>query len=354
MSAWSTSTNAPSWEITQPDVDALRQPLIDLWQRNLPTAAKHRFEWLYGSGRAQGWLLGEPASPASGAAGLMLRTIAIGGRPTDCGATIDLNVNESLRSGGPALALARAVTNAADREGRELLFGMPNRSAAAVLKRAGYRELGAFSDWTKVLRTEPNLQRVLRSRFASRLLAPVADKALHLISFDWYAPVSKDWIAEPLSQFDGRFDRLSSRAASQFDVVGERTEDFLTWRFTKCPDLDYHIFTVAERATGELSGYVVWYENKGAISISDLLAIDGPATSLLLTEFSRHCRQSNSMAIRFGCLASAEFYHLLKRAGFHRRRNRHPVLARWSNRSDSKVREGANWYLTMADSDTDV
>jgi len=351
---WPTSTNAPQWEVTQPDAASLREPLLGLWRRNLPTAAEHRFDWLYGSGRARAWLLGERDATPAGAAGLMLRRMTVAGRMVDGGAAIDLNVDQTQRSVGPALALVRAVTGAADREGREVLFGMPNRSATAVMKRAGYREVGEFSCWTKLLSTEQKLHSVLRSRWASQLMAPLTDKALQLTSIEWRTRLPRQIIAETLPRFDSRFDGLWSRVADRFDVIGERTEDYLNWRFTNCPDLAYEIFTLAERATGELLGYVVWYADEGAVSISDLLAIDEPTTTLLLTAFSRSVRRTNASAIRFGCLGSPEFYRLLQRAGFHRRQNRHPVLGRLSGAAEAANCQEANWYLTMADSDTDV
>ena len=351
---WPSSTNAPQWEVTQPDVASLRAPLLGLWQRNLPTAAEHRFDWLYGSGRARAWLLGEPDSTPAGAAGLLLRRMSVAGRMVECGAAIDLNVDQTQRSVGPALALVRAVTGAADREGREVLFGMPNRSATAVMKRAGYRELGEFSCWTKLLSSRQKLDRVLRSRWASRLVAPLTDKALQLLSTEWRVRLPRQVVAESLSRFDSRFDRLWSHVPSRFDVIGERTQDYLSWRFASCPDLVYEIFTLASRETGELLGYVVWYADEGAVSISDLLAVDEPTTALVLAEFSRAVRRTKAAAIRFGCFGSPAFYRQLQRAGFHRRQNRHAILSRLEGESKTAIREGANWYLTMADSDTDV
>ena len=126
---WPTIANAPPFEVTQPDAASLRAPLLDLWRRNLPTAAEHRFDWLYGSGRSRAWLLGEPDAPPMGAAGLMLRRTAVEGVVIDGGAAIDLNVDQTQRSVGPALTLIRSIINAADRDARTLLFGMPNRSA---------------------------------------------------------------------------------------------------------------------------------------------------------------------------------------------------------------------------------
>ncbi len=351
---WPMTANAPPFEVTHPDAAALRAPLLDLWQRNLPTAAEHRFDWLYGSGRSQAWLLGERDASPMGAAGLMRRRTAVEGAVVEGGSPIDLNVDQAQRSVGPALTLVRTIINAADGDGRAILYGMPNRSATAVMKRAGYREIGEFSSWTKLLRTEPTLRGKLRSPLASRLCAPLLDKALQWSSAEWRTRLPANAVAQDVSRFDGRFDALWLRAIARFDVIGERTENYLSWRFTQCPDLNYQIFTLASRVTNELLGYVVWYADEGAVSISDLLAVDDRSTSLLLAEFSRRTRRDGMAAIRLDCFGSTRFYRLLKLAGFHRRQNRHPVLCRFGGEVREQTQAGTNWFLTMADSDTDV
>ena len=222
------------------------------------------------------------------------------------------------------------------------------------MKRAGYREIGEFSSWTKLLRTEQKLRGRLRSRWASRLVAPLLDKALEWTSIEWRTRLPAQVVAQAVAQFDDRFDALWLRTVGRFDVTGERTESYLSWRFTQCPDLNYQVFTLADRVTHDLLGYVVWYADAGAVSISDLLAVDEPTTALLLAEFSRSVRREGVSAIRLGCFASPNFYRLLHAAGFHRRQNRHAVLCRLGGAVREQTRTGVNWFLTMADSDTDV
>ncbi len=349
-----TSTSPQRPEVFEVDCETLREPLIKLWQRNLPTASAHRFMWLYQSGHARAWLLGEPGSELAGAAGLMLRRMVVNGRVVDGGAAIDLNVDQSQRSVGPALTLARAVVSGSEAAGCELLFGMPNRSATAVMKRAGYRELGEFSSWTKLLDTRTKLQLIFRSKAMAAMVAPAMNRCLRLANREWLTRLPADVGTESLQRFDSRFDRLWERVRNRFDVVGERTESFLNWRFIQCPDLPYEIFALTQQSTGELLGYVVWFADDGAASISDLMAIDNQMTSVLLAEFSRQMRRKRFSAIRFGCFSSPEFYSQLMAAGFHRRKNRHPVICHASTACSDIASSNARWYLTMADSDTDV
>ena len=333
--------SSTTWRITQPDVRDARTPVLELWRRNLPGASSSRFGWLYESGRAEAFLLGEPRF--IGSTGCLSRRFALNGEMVEGGAAIDLNVDESQRSVGPAMTLARAVTQAADQNGLTCLYGLPIPRAAAVLKRCGYRQIGAVSNWTKLLRSEFKLRDVLRSQFAAKLAAPFVDAAMRWKSSSG-SRLPADVVAESPTEFDQRFDKLWQRASRRRGVIGERTADFLRWRFSKCPDLEYEIFTLSRR--GELLGYVVSYRDEDSVCISDLLADEG-STELLLSEFTRLARRRQASAIRMSCFAPPEFYRQLQSAGFSRRQDSTAVLVRTSA-------ELGVWYLTMADHDTDV
>lgn len=330
-----------TWRITQPDVHEARESVLELWRRNLPNASSSRFGWLYESGRAEVFLLGEPR--VVGSAGCLSRRFAIAGEMVDGGAAIDLNVDENQRSVGPALTLGRAVTSAADQSGLTCLYGLPIPRAAAVLKRCGYRQIGAISNWTKLLRSEFKLRDVLRSGLAAKLAAPFVDVALRWKSSDGRR-LPADVAVESPAEFDARFDKLWQRASRRFGVIGERTADFLTWRFSACPDLNYETFALSRR--GELLGYVVWYQAQESICIADCLA-DNDSTELLLSEFTRLARRRQASAIRMSCFGPPELYQQLQSAGFSRRQDSTAVLVRASAAT-------GDWYLTMADHDTDV
>lgn len=334
----------------QPDFATLRAPLLDLWQRNLPEASAARCDWLYGSGHARAWLLPGEVT-AIGAAGLMLRRLWVNRAWVEGGGAIDLNVDKAQRSVGPALQLVRAVVQSADAEGWPLLYGMPNRAATAVMKRAGYQQLGEFSSWTRVLDVRPQLTRRLRSRVAATVATPLVNAALRMRDlFRAGLPAGLEF--ETPTTFDTRFDRLSVRAAAHYDVMGERAAEFLKWRFDDCPDVDYRIFALVHRQDRELAGYLVWYSDPDGVSISDLLTAEPSLIGPLLEAFARQMRRSGVPAIRFYSFGPPDFYETLKQCGFLQRQNRHPVLCR--AQGGAPVSPQVRWYLTMADSDTDV
>lgn len=333
------------WRITRPTVNELREPLLDLWRRNLPDASRDRFEWMYGTGNAEAVVLGDPK--LIGAAGLMHRQFLVDGEVFDGGAAIDLNVDADQRSVGPAMTLARAVLQLADENGLLATYGFPIPRAAGVLKRCGYRQIGVVSNWTKLLRSEEKLRSVLRSSLAAKVASPLVDFALQWKSSRSTPGLPKNAVIETPIAFDERFDRLWRKAAQRYGALGERSAKYLRWRFTKCPEVRYECFAISQCRGGELLGYIVWYRSNNSMCIADLLADGDATTRLLLAEFARQARKRKADAIRLSCYAPSSFYSQLELAGFSRRKDSYPVLVRMPD-------WGGEMYLTMADHDTDV
>ncbi len=348
------AANTQQLVVTQVSVVAARETLLSLWARNLPEATPERFDWLYSDDRSQAWLLEESEAGVIGSAGRTPRRLFIAGQVVEAGSAIDLNVDAPKRSLGPALALVREVAAASEREGLSLMYAIPIPAAEVVMKFARYRPIGAMSHWTKLLRSEYKLRAHLRFDWAARLAALFVDVGLRLFDPARHKSLPTYVTSDVRSAFDERFDRLWLRARDRFAVIGERTAEFLTWRFLKCPEVRYQIFTLVDTRSHELLGYVVWTEETEAVSVADLLAADGATTPLLLAEFSRMIRRTGAAAIRLGCFAPAEFHQALQAAGFSRRADGQHVLVKRlgdQNSVTANAESGDNWYLTMADHD---
>src|SRR5260221_2980409 len=95
-----------------PDAPCDRSTILELWGRNLPTAAAGRYAWMYEAGPAQSWLARTADGAVVGSTGLMAREMKFGLTRCRVGQAIDLNVDSDHRTGGPALKLQRAVVAA--------------------------------------------------------------------------------------------------------------------------------------------------------------------------------------------------------------------------------------------------
>lgn len=336
-----------------------RDELLSLWSRNLPSATAARFDWMYAEGDARTWFASDDESVPIGAAGLMKRTFKVGDRLLPAGQAIDMNVDREHRSVGAALRLQRSVTETVLQDHLSLIYGTPNKQAQAVMRRVGYVALGNLQCWTKPLRSRSLLGRYLKWPMATRLAAPLVDIALKYRSPDAYYRRSATVVTEITTEFDDRFDRLWERAARQFPIMGERSAAYLNWRFRDCPELDYRTLCLLDRNSGELMGYVVYCVCDSSLGIADLLFNDERACGVLLSEFVRVARQQRCCAIHMAFFGSSRLTNCLSRAGFFERPRDFTVMAHlgdndaW-NSSPVDVRDQENWFLTEADSDSDL
>ena len=197
---------------TDTDADCIRQ----LWQRNLPGVPAARYDWLYRSGMARGWLLKTSTGNVVGSTGLMQRRLQFFGRARRAGQAVDLNVDREHRFATPALKLQRAVTATARSGESDLIYGFTNSQSTALLRRAGYRPLGELQRWVKPLRLGPKLrsrgQRGPARNAAARLAMPL----VRLASPETYRYRRRSRRVQVIDGFDGRFDDLWATASPRF------------------------------------------------------------------------------------------------------------------------------------------
>lgn len=339
-----------TYRIGPSDPVADRQAILELWQRNLPESDFARYAWLYDHGPAAGLVLRSEAEEPVGSTGLMRRTWRAFGRDVAAGQAVDLNVDRRHRTIGPALALQRAVIDAAGERGFEFIYGFPNPQSEAVLRRAGYREIGRLGRWVKPLST-----RRLNDRLPNWLCAG-ADALLPLVSAETYRRLPAGLRAERVRQFDQRFDRLFEAAADRLPILGHRTAEYLDWRFARSPHARHHVLGLFNRDE-RLLAYVVWRQQRGTARVGDLLAAEPENLELLLAELLRRLRRRRTAAVAINYLGHPAVCRTLKRLGFWPRPLDWKAMIRLDPDAplavDERLQDPAHWYLTRADLDTD-
>lgn len=344
--------------ISEPVVDKARELILALWGRNLPMATARRYQWLYETGPGKSWVATTSEGRAVGSTGLMGRTLKLCDRICRAGQAIDLNVDAEHRTIGPALKLQRTLTGSLYERNMPLVYAMPSPQADAVMKRIGYQLLGTIESWTKPLRSEYKLREYLKYSLPTKAAAFVVDHALRFTSVERKYARSAGCRVEIVSSFDARFDDLWQAASREFGIIGERNAAYLNWRYAANPDAAYRAFCLVDR-TNRLLGYIVYYDEQGMALISDFLYADPAVFDSLLAEFIRHLRAEplNAICCRqyFGTHTVTDS---LRKFGFSRRQCDRPLyvyLAKGSADSDlAGVLDRDNWFLTKADSDTDV
>lgn len=345
-----------SYTISQLDQDRDREAILDLWTRNLPDASADRYAWLYQTGTATSWLLTADQGAVVGATGLMDRALRVLGSRVRAGQAIDLNVDKDHRSVGPALGLQRAVTANVNSRQYGLIYALPIAQSEPVLRRAGYRVLGEMGRWAKPLCCQDVLRGWLRRPLPRKAAATVVNRLLHLATAETYYRRPAGVRVETTDRFDRRFDVLWETASQQFPVVGERTSQYLTWRFCRCPEIRHQVFCLLG-ADGQLLAYLVYHRREGTIYISDFLFANPQTLDVLLAEFLRRMRREKAKAVITAYLGPELVCRKLRRFGFWRRPAARRVLLcvdrqQFGARLE-EVFDTENWYLTRADADTD-
>jgi hypothetical protein len=346
------------YSVSAIDPQFLGEEILALWSRNLPQATFERFSWLYGrTAASQAWVLHDQHHEPIGSAGLMPRQMSLCGQQSSCGGAIDLNVDRAHRTVGPALALQRTLVEDAARLLIPLIYALPSPNAVPVMRRLGYVAIGEMRRWAKPLRTERKLRKMLKTRLLSAPASFIADRWLALTSSERGFALPEGWTFEQSAGFNSGFDELWNRSRGLFAVLGERSSAYLNWRYRDYPDCVPRPYALRDER-GRLRGYAVINLNEGLANVSDLWFEDDRSLPLVIGSLLQTGREQEWATVSFPVLAGRRVTDVLTQFGLTPRDDVRHVFAWLSRTFDAAARraivDGSNWYLTKADSDTDV
>lgn len=272
-------------------IELLRQ----FWTENNPNWPTEKLRWFYEQnpcGPAWCALARKADDPqVIGVLAVFPRRVMVGKRKLMAGITGDFAVHKNHRVLGPALMLQKAAVALCVQGRLDFLYGYPNRNSHPVQKRVGFQILGESLRLVRVLRSGEYVARRVKPRALANLVTGPIDLAMKLSARETTQRHSGKYDFEVLSEPDSRFDQLWSdtMAWRKLLVIGERSAEFLKWRFTDCPNRDYRFFAVESNQSGRLIGYIVYIVEDGEATIVDLLAAsDGSELDGLLSTFLRY------------------------------------------------------------------
>ena len=309
------------------DLDKNKEGILLVWEKNFPHLPSQRYDWIYQKnpdGKAFSWIALETEKRTSvGTVSLFPRKMRIMGREVWVGIAGDFAVNREHRGSNVAIKLQRAVTASLNQNNFELIFGISNRKAELVQLRVGYLLLGKIDRWAKLLKT----RRYFKASALHWLVSKPLDFIMKILSKEARYRRGKNYAIQSLNSFDQRFDHLWEKASKQFKIIGQRSKEYLNWRYGKSPHRNYHIFSLIHKDTQEIWGYIVYYLQDQVCFIADMLFLDfGSTFETLLSEFILYLRSQDVESISillFGCPTLAE---KLRSFGFHPREEDSSVM----------------------------
>jgi len=353
------SAEAEVYRVRRARFDLDRQAIVDVWRGNLgdPARADYKFEWFYEqspTGAPLTFVLEwsgaehDKAPDLVGVAAAGRRQLLLANRQLDAGLLVDMAVVPQHRSLYPALLLQKTLLQSG-MESFPVLYGFPNRKAAAVFRRAGYLLIGPMSRFVRVVRSRSYVAQKLPGwaavpvGFAVDWLAMLRER-LSLVGRKRLKLVWSDVVRSDGEEWSGA---LPEGAV----LHGLRNAEFLAWRFQSDSGRQYGRISVHYGdETAEL-GYWITEAVDDVLHLRDcpLSLLDERIARAAWLGLFREARSRGFKSVSFECLAPADLQATLMGCGM-RPRSERPVYG--------KVREGAlgdpavlEWYLTAADED---
>lgn len=335
------------------DIESDRDPAIQLLRRHVnPAYDRKRFDWLYCAGPAgpgRIWMAEDGSTgDVVGMAGAFPRRMVTESGPITGWLLGDFCVAETHRAVGPALQLQRACLEDLASDGAPFCYDFPSRSMEAIYRRLRIVPSLQFRRLVRPLRVSHRL------RQRGGVWLGVAGKLVD-VALGWAArpPRSAGGLAVALhaGRCGEEFSVLARRVGVAHGICGERSAEYLNWRYLDTP-LERHELLTA-RSDGTLMGYVAVTREERVATLVDVFSVaDEAVSSALLRHAVARLWTQGVTDVRVAVVAPHPWLARLTRIGF-RRRGEAPVVvhALPGTPLDAAVLQHSTWFLTQGDRD---
>ena len=341
-----------AYQVRSADVYRERGTLAAFLSAHLsPDTNDSRYEWLYfmnPAGMARVWVACDARTDAMiGISAAFPRRIRHRGKEVRGYVLGDFCIHPDYRSLGPALALQRCTLQGLCNEGAGFVLDFPSTSMLAIYKRLRIEPRETSVRFAKPLRADRQVRNRIANKAAARSLSAGANLALRLR--DMGLGRSNAWtIAEETTPCGEEFTLSSRLWAPRMGVCGDRSAEYLNWRFLQHPQRRYQLVTA--RKDGRLCGFLIYHRDGEDAAIVDLLAEEDQAIKAILVETIAVLRRSGAHTISAPFLKSHPNQEVLKDCGFQPRESTPVVVIPlpWAANHGNDPFAG-RWYLTHGD-----
>jgi len=349
-----------NYKILRGELDKDREDFIEFWRVNFPNWPQSKYKWFYEDniyGPAAYWLArdADDNDRFIGTTVLFPKRIKIDGKDEMIAIAGDFGVEKKHRGQGAASMVTDDSFKFIDEANLAFIYATPNVVSEKVATRQGFRIVGRSVRMVRILRSKEYLKRALKFGPLASLLSGPVDMYMRLRSEESAFKAADNYEFEILDDFDDRFDELWKSASKNYLMMGERTREFLHWRFKLCPFKEFNIFAVKSRKSEALVGYIVYRHEENNLIISDLLVQDtGVELEALLTEFLLYQRSHDIDTVTFFYFGNKNIIRAFEKFGFSSRADNRSVIVYIKDDSPylSRAMDENSWHFLEADNDT--
>lgn len=352
-----------------------RDKILALWNRGLTHGGmpEAKFDWYYrkncGGPPQIFFLCHGPQQEKVGVAAVGRREMHIGTQTIMSGELVDFVAVPEHRTLFPALFLQKEIrqltlktknSEVSSGGAHDILYGLPNPKSLAVVKRAGYQQVGQLVRRARILRLAGYLSRHAPA-WMGQLIGPLLDRvrmgvlALRAITTRGSGlELRSCWLDRPDSRFDDLWQRVMVKNGTNNVLMGVRDSAFLTWRFIDCPLRTYRFFALIANTDDRLIAYAVCAVDGEALHVHDFLfdttADNADKTLWIALSREAYRRGHSTLSVEF--LGAESIQQSLEATGLVKRQQR-PLYATTTVAIHDRntLLQESNWYLTSADED---
>lgn len=341
------------YKIERADLEKDKEGILNVLSSNFSDFNLKRYEWLYidnPCGKAHTFVArSSDSGKIIGCVSVFPRRMIVAGKRYLAGITGDFAVNKNIR-GFLGFQLQRAITRHAGEE-FDFLYSIPNPLSEGIMERIGYLKVEEITRIARIFKADEKLKTKVNP-FLAKLGAPLVNLYLNK-SLKKIKSLYKE---KDFDDFDSVFDEFWGKLAHKTKLIGVRDSEFLHWKYFRSPYFKYRAYTLQEKNSGELLGYVIYHTDSGRCVIDDMQHIcKSKFCTELISSFLWYLKHNNPVSTVSIFLSNPTLMNeLVKTTGFYER-DRDSKLIIFLNPARNELNETLqspeNWSIFKGDWD---
>jgi len=242
----------------------------------------------------------------------------------------DAATHPDYRGQGIYLKLAKQVLTEAKTDGIKIAYAFYLGSRILTLKlpwasheqipssKLRARSISADMQLMKIM----NIKRIAKIYTQNSLLAKIADVGFRpFIDRPKSSSTMDDLEIRKVKRFDERHDKFWMKASKGYDMIVERSSEYLNWRYMDVrSDIKYTVFAAEKK--NQIKGYIVLRRvNQGALAVGTIVDIltlpdQGQVATSLISKSLEFLKARNVDLVGCRMLKSHPYYKILRNRGF--------------------------------------
>ncbi|MCP4580783.1 MAG: GNAT family N-acetyltransferase [candidate division Zixibacteria bacterium] len=332
--------------------------ILEFWRQNFPAWPEKKYGWFYKSnpyGKSACLIARNGKNDDMiGSAVFFPRQVIIDGHTQLVGITADFGIKKEHRAFGPAISLQKALITTSREDRLGFLYGFPNIHAELPKKRAGFETLGQTIRLVRILKYDHYIDRIIGWRLMARVFSGILNTMYKTLTWENFYGRNRKFKFEILTAFDDRFNRLWREASPAYKIIGERTADYLNWRFSQCPYQTYKIFALTDKDDQGILGYIVYQVIDKHAYIADLFAFKaGHKLDTLLSKYLLYIRNQEIDSVSYVYFGDKAIINKFKKYNFIKRDGARRIMVYIDRQSPylNCLLDKNNWHLMEGDND---